>query len=127
MLLTHAGFKYTLRQSFRNLWNGLDCNARVTDSLASLILKVISLCSFILARWKYISPGRHSHIRNCFTNLNNNLFCNHLRHGSICNCGTENAEHYFIRYTQGNMHRRQLFLITIPYHSHKCSETTVWS
>jgi hypothetical protein len=57
-------------------------------------------------------------IRNNCSNLNNDLYNNHLRHDSFCsNCGSvEDAEHYFFKCTMYRNQRLTLFYSTRPFH-----------
>ena len=60
----------------------------------------------------------HTRIRNNCSNLNNDLFINHLRESSSCECGyeTENAEHYFFRCNIFSDLRIQMFHSICRYH-----------
>ena len=60
----------------------------------------------------------HARIRNKCSNLNNDLFNNHLRPTFECNCnqGIEDAEHFFFRCPLFAESRVQLFHSTRSFH-----------
>ena len=60
----------------------------------------------------------HARLRNYCSNLNSDLFNNHLIPSPICDCKKEieNAEHYLFKCTRYNTQRRQMFLNTRQFH-----------
>ena len=60
----------------------------------------------------------HARIRNNCSNLNNDLFLNHLKSDPICACGTgaEDAEHFFFKCNRNTDKRTILFRSTIAFH-----------
>ena len=60
----------------------------------------------------------HARIRNNCSNLNNDLFLNHLKSDPICPCGTgaEDAEHFFFKCNRNTDKRTILFRSTIAFH-----------
>ena len=66
----------------------------------------------------------HARIRNKCSNLNNDLFNNHLRDSKQCMCGNlcEDAEHFFFRCQLYTNQRLQLFTNTRQYHPLSCQK-----
>ena len=60
----------------------------------------------------------HARIRNNCSNLNNDLFLNHLKSDPICVCGTgaENTEHFFFKCNRYSDKRAILFQSTMAFH-----------
>ena len=73
---------------------------------------------------KYFNDGKrkfsiiHARIRNFCSNLNQDLFDNHLRIDPTCSCqrGAETAEHYFFRCEHYTNQRQHLFRDTHEFH-----------
>ena len=73
---------------------------------------------------KYYLPGDrrsflyHARLRNNCSNLNHDLFINHLKPNSICYCGNdiEDAEHYFFKCQKYAEQRLVLFHSTRQFH-----------
>ena len=64
----------------------------------------------------------HSRLRNNCSNLNRDLFINHLRDDDLCECGQgkEDAEHFFFKCNVYNVARLKLFLDTRQFHPLSC-------
>lgn len=60
----------------------------------------------------------HCRIRNKCSNLNDDLFNNHLKPTAICDCQLEieNAEHYFFRCERYNEQRLRFFHLSRKFH-----------
>ncbi len=60
----------------------------------------------------------HARIRNHCSNLNGDLFTNHLSESATCQCGhhIEDAEHFFFNCPAFNLQRHQFFTATREYH-----------
>ena len=106
------------------LWNALPLEIRSSKSL--LIFKNAMLRTYfnvpVVPKFYYSGPRSlcviHTRIRNNCSNLNNDLFNNHLKESSSCECGdaTENAEHYFFRCNIFSDLRIQMFHSLCIYH-----------
>ena len=105
------------------LWNNLDTDIKNTGSLNAFKQKLKHLFQAPTVP-KYFLHGEriysvlHARIRNNCSNLNGDLFINHLRPDSKCVCGhtNENAEHYFFECVQYNNARYNLFNETRSAH-----------
>ena len=60
----------------------------------------------------------HARIRNNCSNLNDDLFNNHISNNRSCTCGNpiEDAEHFFFECSKYNAHRLVLFNETRDFH-----------
>jgi hypothetical protein len=60
----------------------------------------------------------HARLRNKCSNLNEDLFLNHLQESPLCTCSDtiEDAEHYFFKCTLFCDQRRVLFQMTRVFH-----------
>ncbi len=106
-----------------NLWNQLDENCRESTSLPSFKSKLKEKFKPPVVPSYYLAGERrfsvyHARIRNRCSNLNADLFNNHLRQDSVCSCGSdiEDAEHYLFRCINHTAPRYQLFINTRGYH-----------
>ena len=98
-----------------NEWNNLQASFRDCDSYNSFCytLKMQSLNKIL----NYFFDGKrkfsilHARLHNFCSNLNQDLFDNHLRDDPICSClrGTETADHYFFKMRA--LHRRKSFFV----------------
>ena len=87
-----------------SLWNSFDPNIRSSNSTSHFKTNLKRLRSTNSKDPSYYNTGDrylsvlHARIRNKCSNLNNDLFNNHLRPTSECNCnqGIEDAEHFFL-------------------------------
>ena len=87
------------------LWNNLPLSIRSETSVNSFKLKLKQHVYIAPQIPKHYIQGKrtesvfHSRIRNKCSNLNNDLYQNHLKDSPLCDCGRsiEDAEHYFFR------------------------------
>ena len=82
------------------VWNNQDCSLRQTISFSSFKTS-LELRYTHSSNELYLTGDRHSSVlharlRNNCSNLNNDLFHNHLNNTPFCSCGNfiEDAEHY---------------------------------
>jgi len=116
-------FKKSCIPSAISLWNSLDTNVRSSTSLPSF--KNIT-CSnpnkiggnhlFLFGK-RYISV-LHARIRNGCSDLNFDLYNNHLRDSPQCDCSErlETSDHYFFQCNKYNAKRVLLFQTTRSLH-----------
>ena len=112
----------TIPSSVR-MWNELDIDIRNSDTLSTFknklkhIYKPADVPSFLLSGYRFYQV-HHARIRNNCSNLNADLFTNHLRESPECACGyaNEDAEHYFFRCSNFTNQRHQLFVMTRGFH-----------
>ena len=102
------------------LWNNLDQNLRTADTLISFKNKVKNTNTvprFYLMGDIFLMV-HHARIRNNCSNLNHDLFINHLRPDSLCHCsnGDEGASHFFFECTSYTNQRIILFRSTRSVH-----------
>ena len=99
-----------------SLWNELPEEVKSLQSLSSF--KSYILPSFavpVVPKYFFVGQRKlsiiHTRIRNKCSDLNYDLFSNHLRPDCACSCGypIEDAEHYLFQCTQYTVSRRQLF------------------
>ena len=106
------------------LWNSLPANIK---SLETLNQFKNALNTSLFKRHKvptYFNYGEryfsvlHSRLRNKCSNLNFDLFTNHLKDNGSCECGSEreDAEHYFFQCNFYINERLKLFRSTHPFH-----------
>ena len=107
-----------------SLWNSLDsdirssnCTSHFKSNLKRLRPSIIKVPSFYLAGDRYLSVLR-TRIRNKCSNLNNDLFNNHLSPTPLCNrCQeTEDAEHFLFICPNFTEHRITMFHSTRSFH-----------
>ena len=84
------------------IWNDLEQDVKNITTFNSFKSKLISMTKPKRISNLYFFGNRylsiiHARIRNNCSNLNNDLFLNHLKSDPICACGTgaEDAEHFF--------------------------------
>ena len=105
------------------IWNELDQDIRESDSLSTFkfklkkIYKAHAVPSFFLEGDRFLQV-QHARLRNKCSNLNADLFNNHLRDDSKCNCGchTEDPEHFLFQCKLYSEQRRTLFINTRQFH-----------
>ena len=106
------------------LWNNLPLSIRSETSVNSFKLKLKQHVYIAPQIPKHYIQGKrtesvfHSRIRNKCSNLNNDLYQNHLKDFPLCDCGRsiEDAEHYFFRCERYNNERVTLFRATRKFH-----------
>lgn len=107
-----------------SLWNSLDSNIRSSNStshfksnLKRLRPANTTVPPFYHTGDRYLSV-LHARIRNKCSNLNNDLFNNHLSPTPLCNCnqGTEDAEHYLFICPNFAEHRITMFHSIRSFH-----------
>ena len=118
-------FKNSFIPSCVTLWNNLPDNIRDTESLDHFknllkrhIFKPFKVPSYYLTGNRRLSL-LHARLRNKCSNLNHDLFLNHLRHDSKCDlCGheKEDVEHYFMQCPHFRNERIILFRSSRPFH-----------
>ena len=111
------------------LWNDLDIETRNSDTLFSFKRKLRQLYNSSVVPTFFLVGDRflqihHARIRNKCSNLNHDLFNNHLRDSQQCMCGyqCEDAEHFFFRCQLYTNQRLQLFTNTRQYHPLSCQK-----
>jgi hypothetical protein len=104
-------------------WNNLDNNVRNSPTLTSFRSSVRRTSLAHNPPLHYFTGNRylqivHARLRNGCSNLNNDLYNNHLSENQFCPCSNEieNAEHYFFKCTNYIDQRLNLFEATRPYH-----------
>ncbi len=106
-----------------SLWNNLDSDIRDAESIhvfknkLKLLYKPPDVPSYFLVGDRLLSV-LHSRIRNKCSNLNGDLFRNHLSNNPACVCGHdyEDADHFFFNCNIFINQRIVLFRSTRPYH-----------
>ena len=107
------------------LWNNLPEHIRNSDTLTSFKSQLTNHCFKPSKITCFYTTGSrllsvlHSRLRNNCSNLNDDLFSNHLRPNAICeNCGheREDAEHYFMQCPSYTNERLLLFRATRHLH-----------
>ena len=105
------------------IWNDLEQDVKNITTFNSLKSKLISMTKPKRIPNLYFFGNRylsiiHARIRNNCSNLNNDLFLNHLKSDPICACGTgaEDAEHFFFKCNRNTDKRTILFRSTIAFH-----------
>ena len=110
--------------SFLSLWNSLDSDIRSSNrtshfksNLKRLRPAITKVPSFYLTGDRYLSV-LYARIRNKCSNLNNDLFNNHLSPRPLCNrCQeTKDAEHFLFICPNFTEHRITMFLSTRSFH-----------
>lgn len=106
-----------------NLWNNLPPDIKSIQSLSLFKLRVLQTFSVSKVP-KYYSVGDrymsilHARLRNNCSDLNYDLFCNHVKDYMSCSCGfpVENAEHYFFHCPHYANQRIDLFRVLHNIH-----------
>ena len=105
------------------LWNTLDSDIRNAQSIQVFKSKLKNIYKPPDVPKYYLTGKRilsvyHARLRNKCSNLNDDLYRNHIRDTPTCDCGyeTENAEHYIFNCKLYINQRIQLFRNTRPYH-----------
>lgn len=106
-----------------NLWNDLDASIRESISLKTFKSNITELFTPPEVPKYYLCGNRiqsvhHARLRNNCSNLNSDLFHNHLRDSDecICNNGPENSEHFFFKCTIFHQQRLEFFRNTTSFH-----------
>ena len=103
------------------LWNGLSNTTREINSLTAFKSNIkppaLHIPAYFNVGQRYISV-LHARLRNECSNLNYDLYKNHLRQGALCSCSEEreNAEHFFFKCSKFETQRLVLFHSTRIYH-----------
>ena len=118
-------FKNSFIPSSITMWNSLPIDIRNVESIEHFksllkkhIFKPFDVPSFYLTGNRRLSL-LHARLRNMCSNLNHDLFLNHLRLDSKCDlCGheKEDVEHYFMQCPYFRNERTLLFRATRPFH-----------
>ena len=118
-----ATFQKSCIPSSINLWNSVDVNIRANPTLNSFKCDIQTLSNLKKVPSHYLHGNRflsvmHARIRNGCSNLNEDLFNNHLRPNPVCFCNVsnENAYHYFFSCNYYRNQREELFRSTRNYH-----------
>jgi hypothetical protein len=105
------------------LWNNLDPNIRNSQTLNIFKSRLKNLFKAPTVPKHYFYGQRylsilHTRLRNNCSNLNNDLYNNHLREDPFCQCDIviENAEHFFFKCNRYVEQRIILFRETRSYH-----------
>lgn len=106
------------------LWNTLPLEFRQSESVSSFKYKLKTTLYKQNKVPDYFFIGNrslsvfHARLRNGCSNLNGDLFANHLRLSGLCQCEREmeDAEHYFFKCRLYTEQRIILFHATRPYH-----------
>jgi hypothetical protein len=105
-----------------SLWNQLDWNLKNAPSLTAFKQTIKNETLSKVPSQFYHGKRQYAvllaRIRNNCSNLNNDLFNNHLHQDNTCpNCGAhEDAEHYFFKCTIYRTQRLAMFYSTRPLH-----------
>jgi hypothetical protein len=107
-----------------SLWNSLDANIRAIDSLSQFKITLKKMLynqnenpSYFQTGSRYLSI-MHARLRNKCSNLNFDLYTNHLKINGICECGVgnEDSEHFFFLCQFYNESRIKLFRSLHVFH-----------
>ena len=117
-------FKKSCIPSSIRLWNNLDPSIRQSSSINSFKNSLIAdTAGLMVPKHYYFSLNRfvsvmHARIRNNCSDLNEDLFNNHIRLDTTCTCQaiSESASHYFFECRLYNAARIQLFHETRAFH-----------
>ncbi|MCG8032136.1 MAG: reverse transcriptase family protein [Candidatus Thiodiazotropha taylori] len=110
--------------SSTSAWNELPLQYRNSETYSAFCYQVKKdFCSSINVPIHYLMGSRklsilHCRMRNRCSNLNNDLFCNHLRDSPICECleEMEDAEHFLFKCSLFHDQRIIMFHATRPLH-----------
>ena len=112
------------------LWNDLPYQLKNSDTLQAFKygLKKVMFTTAIVP--SYYNAGEryfsviHARMRNGCSNLNSDLFRNHLTPNETCDCGVEkeDAEHFFFKCNKYTNARQKLFQSTRRFHPISCSK-----
>jgi hypothetical protein len=100
-----------------SLWNSIDNNIRSLDTLSKFKSTIKNSLFNVNQIPEYFHIGSrfysviHTRLRNRCSNLNHDLFCNHLHVNGNCKCGAEreDSEHYFFKCRYYAHYRISLF------------------
>ena len=105
------------------LWNDLNTEIRESPSLRIFKTNITNIVTSPPVPKHYLCGDRfysihHTRMRNNCSNLNNDLYLNHLRDNPTCTCnsGPEDPEHFFFKCTLFANHRLELFRNTRSFH-----------
>jgi hypothetical protein len=105
------------------LWNELSVNIRESDSLANFKRKLKEIYKPPIVPSYFINGERsstvyHTRLRNNCSNLNSDLYNNHITQNPACECGAliEDAEHFLFQCKKFNHQRIELFRNTREFH-----------
>ena len=107
-----------------SLWNNLFVEIRNSDSIDTFknLSKEFKYNQRIIPKHfvlgKRFESVHHARNRNQRSNLNNDLYSNHLALSAFCDCGEdiEDAEHFFFNYNRFNAQRLVLFRDSRKFH-----------
>jgi hypothetical protein len=110
--------------SATNLWNNLPPDIKESETLDIFKHKLKSILYSQPEVPEYFKHGNrtlsvyHARIRNNCSNLNGDLYMNHLTDNNTCLCNNdiENAEHFFFRCRQYQTQRIKMFHATRQFH-----------
>ena len=111
-----------------NLWNSLPIDIRNIDNISNFKTSLKQLFNLCEDNPQYFYTGdRHSSIlharlRNNCSNLNSDLFINHLKNTPLCACenDAENVEHYLFHCHTYRLQRIALFTALRSFHPLNC-------
>jgi hypothetical protein len=121
-------YSRSFRPSATELWNSLHIDIRQSDTLSHFkasLTQIFNLCDNVPPHFS-TGPRNLSillaRIRNNCSNLNSDLYKNHLVNSPICSCGNgiEDATHYFLRCPKYNIQRTTLFNSLHSFHPLSC-------
>lgn len=106
-----------------NQWNNLPVHIKNSNSVSVFKSNLIKECFHHHKVPAYFISGSrtfsvyHARLRNNCSDLNADLFYNHLKNDKRCQCGyeTENAEHYLLKCTLFSEQRLRLFRSTSEF------------
>lgn len=105
------------------LWNDLNLDIRELTTLSSFKLKLKEIFKPQSIPHFFLVGDRseqiyHARIRNRCSNLNSDLYHNHLKNNPACDCGNEyeDAEHFFFQCPLFANQRHVLFINTRRFH-----------
>ena len=124
MPVTHTDmFKRSCIPASVDLWNNLDPTARQKPTLSSFSYALCSQVISNIVAIYYIQRNRklsvlHARLRNHCSNLNLDLYNNHIRDSPLCDClrNVESAEPFFFECTRFVVQRTVLFNSTRQFH-----------
>ena len=106
-----------------NMWNNLDTSTRNIDSSSGFKRIILQKSPPKIVPPYYLAGNRflstmHARVRNKCSDLNSDLFHNHLRQDPYCSCFTEieDAEHFLLRCKNHENQRLTLFNSTRNFH-----------
>ena len=107
-----------------DLWNSLDINIRNSNTISHFKsnLKRVFFASEKIPQYFFTGNRKssiiHARLRNNCSDLNSDLFQNHLTTSPVCSCGMEieNASHYFFKCSKYHIQRLLLFNALRSFH-----------